>query len=62
MKDVKVLVVDDNKLVLGLIVKGLEPHCEVRTARDGADALLKIVDEPTDLVLCDYRMPGLDGR
>ncbi len=62
MKDVKVLVVDDNKLVLDLIVKGLEPHCEVRTARDGADALLKIVDEPTDLVLCDYRMPGLDGR
>lgn len=62
MKDVKVLVVDDNKLVLDLIVKGLEPHCEVRTAGDGADALLKIVDEPTDLVLCDYRMPGLDGR
>ncbi len=62
MKDVKVLVVDDNKLVLDLIVKGLEPHCEVRTARDGADALLKMVDEPTDLVLCDYRMPGLDGR
>ncbi|HKV28564.1 MAG TPA: response regulator, partial [Candidatus Acidoferrales bacterium] len=62
MKDVKVLVVDDNKLVLDLIVKGLEPHCDVRTAGDGADALLKIVDEPADLVLCDYRMPGLDGR
>jgi len=62
MKDVKVLVVDDNKLVLDLIVKGLEPHCEVYTAADGTDALLKIVEEPTDLVLCDYRMPGLDGR
>ncbi|MHB8539850.1 MAG: response regulator [Candidatus Acidiferrales bacterium] len=62
MKDVKVLVVDDNPLVLDLIAKGLEPHCDVRTAADGADALLKIVDEPTDLVLCDYRMPGLDGR
>jgi len=62
MKDVKVLVVDDNPLVLDLIVKGLEPHCDVRTAGDGADALLKIVEAPTDLVLCDYRMPGLDGR
>lgn len=59
---VKVLVVDDNPLVLDLIAKGLEPHCEIRTAADGADALLKIVDDTPDLVLCDYRMPGLDGR
>src|SRR5208282_6087327 len=28
----------------------------------GADALLKIVDDPPDLIVCDYRMPGLDGR
>ena len=62
MKDVKVLVVDDNSLVLNLIAKGLEPHCEVRTAPDGTEALLKIVDETPDLILCDYRMPGLDGR
>jgi CheY-like chemotaxis protein len=62
MKGVKVLVVDDNALVLDLIAKGLEPNCDVRTAGDGADALLKIVDDTPDLVLCDYRMPGLDGR
>lgn len=62
MKDVKVLVVDDNPLVLDLIAKGLDPHCDVRTAADGADALLKIVDDTPDLVMCDYRMPGLDGR
>lgn len=62
MKDVKVLVVDDNPLVLDLIAKGLDPHCEVRTAADGGDALLKIVDDTPDLVMCDYRMPGLDGR
>jgi CheY-like chemotaxis protein len=61
-KDVKVLIVDDNALVLDLLMKGLTPHCDVRVAGDGADALLKIVDDPPDLVLCDYRMPGLDGR
>jgi len=61
-KDVKVLIVDDNALVLDLLMKGLTPHCDVRAAGDGADALLKIVDDPPDLVLCDYRMPGLDGR
>jgi CheY-like chemotaxis protein len=62
IKDVKVLVVDDNALILDLLVKGLAPHCDARGAADGADALLRIVDEPPDLVICDYRMPGLDGR
>src|SRR5215470_12455666 len=62
MNDVRVLVVDDNALVLDLLMKGLAPHCEAQAAADGADALLKIVDDPPDLVLCDYRMPGLDGR
>ncbi|MGH9683933.1 MAG: DUF4388 domain-containing protein [Candidatus Acidiferrales bacterium] len=62
LKDVKVLVVDDNALVLDLLMKGLMPHCDAHAAADGADALLKIVDDPPDLVVCDYRMPGLDGR
>src|ERR1700719_3141979 len=62
MKDVKVLVVDDNALILDLLMKGLLPHCDARAVADGADALLKIVDDPPDLVVCDYRMPGLDGR
>src|SRR6202167_3671486 len=62
LKDVKVLVVDDNALILDLLMKGLAPHCEAQAAADGADALLKIVDDPPDLILCDYRMTGLDGR
>jgi CheY-like chemotaxis protein len=61
-KDVKVLVVDDNALILDLLMKGLAPHCDAQAAADGADALLKIVDDPPDLIVCDYRMPGLDGR
>jgi CheY-like chemotaxis protein len=32
------------------------------TAGDAADALLKAVDDPPELVVCDYRMPGMDGR
>ncbi|MGH9736473.1 MAG: response regulator [Candidatus Acidiferrales bacterium] len=60
--DVRLVVVDDNALVLDLLMKGLSPHCEARAAADGADALLKIVDDPPDLIVCDYKMPGLDGR
>ena len=61
-KDIKVLVVDDNALVLGLLMKGLSQHCDAHAAADGADALMKIIDEQPDLVVCDYRMPGIDGR
>jgi len=61
-KTVKLLLADDNPLVRDLIVKGLEPFCEVETSTDGADALLKVVDAPPDVILCDYKMPGLDGR
>ena len=59
---VKLLLVEDNPLVLELVFRGLEPVCDVRVAHDGGDALLKAVDEPPDLILSDYKMPGLDGR
>ncbi len=62
LKPVKVLVVDDNPLVLDLVAKGMAAHSEVSTAADGADALLKAVDDPPDLIISDYKMPGLDGR
>src|SRR5580698_7264181 len=61
-KNVVLLLVDDNPLVRELIEKALEPVCEVLIAADGADALLKVIDEPPDVILCDYKMPGLDGR
>ena len=61
-KSVKLLLAEDNPLVRDLIVKGLEPLCDVEASADGADALLKVVDSPPDVILCDYKMPGLDGR
>src|SRR5215470_10184089 len=61
-KSVRLLVAEDNPMVRDLIEKGMESHCEVVFANDGADALLKVIDEPPDAILCDYKMPGLDGR
>ncbi|HUB03080.1 MAG TPA: DUF4388 domain-containing protein [Terriglobales bacterium] len=60
--NVKILVVDDNPMVLGMLQQALTPIGAVSTASDAADALLKAVDDPPDLMLCDYRMPGMDGR
>jgi CheY-like chemotaxis protein len=61
-KTVRLLVAEDNPMVRDLVVKGLEPFCEVLLAEDGADALLKVIDDPPDVILCDYKMPGVNGR
>jgi CheY-like chemotaxis protein len=60
--DVQVLIVDDNPLIRDLMCQGLESYCTVVPAADGADALLKSIDNPPDLIISDFRMPGLDGR
>ena len=54
--------VDDNPMVLGMLQQALSPLAKVTTATDAADALLKAVDDVPDLLVCDYRMPGMDGR
>jgi len=60
--NVKLLLVDDNPMVLAMLQQALTPFGKIMTASDAADALLKAVDEPPDLLVCDYRMPGMDGR
>jgi CheY-like chemotaxis protein len=59
---VKVLLVDDNPMILGLLQGALTPLAKVTTSNDSADALLKAVDDPPDLLVSDYRMPGMDGQ
>ena len=61
-QDVQVLTVDDNPMIRELVCQGMEAHCDVISSSDGADALLKSVDNPPDLIVSDFRMPGLDGR
>jgi CheY-like chemotaxis protein len=60
--NVKLLLVDDNPMVLAMLQTALAPMALVTTATDAADALLKAVDEPPELLVCDYKMPGMDGR
>ncbi len=60
--NIKLLLVDDNPMVLNMLQHALSPFAHVIAANDSADALLKAVDDPPDLLVCDYRMPGMDGR
>ncbi len=57
-----ILVVDDElglRHTLSLILQA-EGHV-VRTASDGAAALEQLAAAPADIILCDVRMPGVDG-
>ncbi|MFQ5694844.1 MAG: DUF4388 domain-containing protein [Terriglobia bacterium] len=58
---IKILLVEDNPPVRGLLRTGMEACGAVVTASDGADALLKAVEEKPDLIVADYNMPGLSG-
>jgi CheY-like chemotaxis protein len=60
--NVKLLVVEDNPMVLRMLEQALAPLAQVTAASDAADALLKAVDDPPELVVCDYRLPGMDGK
>ena len=56
-----VLVVDDKKNMLSLMKKVLGADARVLTAERGLDALKILEAEAVDVVLCDLRMPDMDG-
>src|SRR5437868_10794225 len=60
--NVKVLLVDDNPMVLNMLQQALASMADVKISNDGPDAMLKAVDDPPDLLVSDYRMPGMDGH
>lgn len=57
-----ILVVDDNPEITNLWVElfSLDGH-EVETAANGVIALAKLRERAYDLILCDLKMPELDG-
>ena len=57
-----ILLVDDNLQNLELMQAYLEGlQCNIRTARDGVDAVRMIDEDPPDLVLLDVMMPRMSG-
>lgn len=59
----RILIVDDEDSITDLLremllLMGHEPHC----VNHPAQALTRMEEEHFDLVLSDYRMPGMNGR
>lgn len=58
----QVLVVDDDELILEVVRTVLDlEDLDVRTARDGDQALASIAAERPDIIVTDLMMPGIDG-
>lgn len=56
----RVVIVDDEPDLLGLFETWLSRRWAVETATDGRTAL-ELVDDGTELVVLDRRMPGMSG-
>lgn len=58
----RILIVDDDELILAALKRQLHSRFEVTTATDGKQALKALMsEEPYAVVVSDLRMPGMDG-
>ena len=59
----RILIVDDEENVALTLQDGLErlPNCEINIATNGEQALQLFEQQPFDLLITDYKMPGTDG-
>ncbi len=57
----KILIVDDEPLNIGVLANALKGSYEICTAENGYDALRMVKEESPDLMLLDIMMPELDG-
>ena len=61
LKD-RIMVVDDDEAILKIIKKMLtNEFYDVNEASNGMDGLKQIFEQPPDLILVDYDMPGMNG-
>ncbi len=62
MDKAKILVVDDERIVLTSIKKLLEKEgYQVQVSESAKDALTKVKSDDFSLIICDVRLPGEDG-
>jgi sigma-B regulation protein RsbU (phosphoserine phosphatase) len=61
LSDSRILIVDDVKANVDILVQALRDDYKLSVALDGTAALRSVEKSPPDLVLLDIVMPGLDG-
>jgi sigma-B regulation protein RsbU (phosphoserine phosphatase) len=61
LSDCRILIVDDVKANIDVLVEALRDDYKLSVALSGENALKNIAKNPPDLVLLDIMMPGIDG-
>lgn len=61
MKEARLLLIDDDVVVLRALSSALASYGQVRFATRAEDALSLLEQEPADLLLVDAEMPGMSG-
>jgi DNA-binding NtrC family response regulator len=57
----RILIVDDEPLIIEVLSEHFKTAYEVETAMNGADALTAVLRERPDVVLLDINMPRMSG-
>ena len=57
----KILIVDDDPVNIGVLANALKGSYEICTAQNGYDAISLVKEQSPDLVLLDVMMPEMDG-
>jgi two-component system response regulator HydG len=60
----RILVIDDNSADSILLVEEIRrarPQATIETAKTAEEGLLKVRKNAYDLVLCDFKLPGISG-
>ncbi|TAE53644.1 MAG: response regulator, partial [Bacteroidetes bacterium] len=58
----KILIIDDEEVIRSTLQEILEyEDYEVETASDGKEGLDKVLQETYDAVICDIKMPKMNG-
>ena len=62
MEKKRILIVDDEKQIINLLVASLENfNCKIHFAANGVEAYNQIKLKPFDLIITDYNMPKMNG-
>lgn len=57
----RLLVVDDEPMLLGMLARALRRHWTVTTATSGPEALRLLEHQAFEVIVCDLMMPGMSG-
>ncbi|MFC2099099.1 response regulator, partial [Bacteroidota bacterium] len=61
IKEGKILIAEDNSDLRDFLIESLEPEYFVQAAVDGKDALASLQWFEPDIIICDIKMPRMDG-